>query len=117
MTANEIFLKALDLLGYSGINGDKSGLEVLESRAVSAINQILADLSKGSKISSLEDALQIEKTVNEALIYGVAMLLALGIDDCEKNKFFAELYNRKRTANKAEITKINDVLPVGYGGV
>ena len=36
---------------------------------------------------------------------------------CEKNKFFAELYNRKRTANKAEITKINDVLPVGYGGV
>ena len=117
MTANKIFLASLDLLGYSGINGDKSGLEVLESRAVCAINQILADLSVNIEISTLEDTLAIQNGGNEVLIYGVAMLLALSIDDAEKNRFFATIYNRKRTSYKVEIAKINDVLPSSDGGV
>lgn len=117
MTANNIFTKAIDLLGYSGINGDKSGLEVLESRAVSAINQILSDLSVDIQIATLEDSVLVENTLNEILVYGVAMLLALGIDDAEKNKFFATIYNRKRTSYKGKVLKINDVLPSADGGV
>ncbi len=117
MIANKIFLKVLDLLGYSGINGDKSGLEVLESRSVCAINQILADLSIDVQISTLEDTVILDNGGNEVLVYGVAMLLALGIDDAEKNKFFADIYNRKRMSYKVQITKISDVLPCSYGGV
>ena len=117
MTANKVFLEALDLLGYSGINGDKSGLEVLESRSVCAINQILADLSINLQISTLEDTVVLENGGKEVLVYGVAMLLALGIDDCEKNKFFADIYNRKRASYKVQIEKINDVLPCSDGGV
>ena len=52
------------------------------------------------------------------LALGLALAIAavIGLNNL-KNKFFATIYNRKRTSYKVEIAKINDVLPSSDGGV
>ena len=117
MTANELFERAIALLGYSNPNGDKAGLETLLARTVDCINQILSDISSDKKISALDEEIPVFGTGLEALIYGTAMLLALSISDNEKNVLFAGLYNIKRAAYKSSLTVRSDVLPFDDGGI
>ena len=117
MMVNEIFDRVISLLGYSNSGGDKNGLEVLESRAVDCVNQILSDLSLEHSVSALEDSLPITGVCLDAVVYGVAMLLALTACDNEKNVLFAGLYNIKRATYKSSVNIKKDVLPFDDGGV
>ena len=117
MTVNDLFGKVVELLGYSCENGDSSGLIVIESRVLTAVGQILSDLGVRKAPTTFTEQLEIEAKTEEALIYGTAMLLAIGTGDAEKGRFFTELYNMKRTACKSEIVKRKNVVPFDDGGV
>lgn len=117
MTANDIFERVVALLGYSNSDGSHNGLEVIKSRTVNCANQILSDLSVDATISDLNDDITLNKVGLDAVVYGVAMLLALGLGDGEKNVLFAGLYNIKRSAYMSVITGRSDVLPCDDGGV
>lgn len=117
MTVNDIFERVTVLLGYSNADGTHMGLEVIKSRTVGCINQILSDLSVSLVLSDLNDEITLDKSGIDAVVYGAAMLLALGVGDAEKNVLFAGLYNIKRSAYKSLITKKSDVLPSDDGGV
>lgn len=117
MKVIDIFERVITLLGYSNADGAHTGLEVLKGRTVCCTNQILSDLGLPLILSSLEDAFEISPLGVDAIVYGVAMLLALGVGDGEKNVLFGGLYNIKRTAYKSAVTEKNDVLPCDDGGV
>lgn len=117
MTVNEIFDRAVILLGYSNKDGGYDGLEILKSRVLCCVNQILADLTTKGELTNLSDTISIEGVGIEAVIYGVAMLLALSICDNEKNVLFAGLYNVKRATYKSSVHQKKDTLPLDDGGV
>jgi hypothetical protein len=117
MTVNEIFERTLSLLGYSNIDGTRNGLEVLESRVVHCVNQILSDLEEKVSVTDLSDNITLTGVGMDALIYGTAMLLALNICDSEKNVLFAGLYNIKRATYKSCVAEKKDVFPVDNGEV
>ena len=116
MTVNDLFKKVAELLGYSGENGDLSGLSVIESRAITAIRQILSDLGVNKMPDVFLDTIEINADKEETLIYGTAMLLAIGTGDVEKGKFFTEVYNMKRAGVKSKILKRKNVVPFDDGG-
>ncbi len=110
MTGNEIYKRALGLLGY--LNGDT---ENFLKRALDIINQICLDL-KIPALKRLSDTLQISNQKIDALCYGTAMLFALVEGDGAKNQLFASLYNSKRATALSCSEKIEDKLPhISYG--
>lgn len=117
MRVIDVFERVIALLGYSNADGTHNGLEVLKGRMVCCTNQIMSDLGLNLNLSSLEDSFEISSLGVDAVVYGVAMLLSLGINDGEKNVLFAGLYNIKRAAFKSTITEKSDVLPCDNGGV
>ena len=117
MTVNEIFDRVMALLGYSNADGDKNGLEVLKSRVIDCVNQILSDLSVENSVTDFSDTLLVSGVCLDAVIYGTAMLLALTVCDNEKNVLFAGLYNIKRATYKSSVTTKKDALPIDDGGV
>lgn len=110
MTGNDIYKKALALLGYT-----ETKLEPISKRAdgdkvLSLINLILCDL-KCEEIPNLESEIKISSAKSEALSYGTAMLVALTEGDSSKNIIFTAVYNAKRSAALSALTHISDVMP------
>lgn len=110
MTGYDIIKRAMNLLGYSA-NGDDPDRAVGEAaKGIQIVNQLLLDLNYGD-IVSLSDSLEISHSAEDALCYGAAMLLAVTEGDSEKNRFFAEIYNAKRSAALAKTDTVKDCLP------
>lgn len=111
----ELYKKVLNLLGY--INNDDSitSDSLLYKRAFGVINQILLDL-KQTEIEDMNCEIKIPKACEEALSYGVAMMLSLIGGDSERNRLFTSLYNAKRAAALCENSSIKDVMPNVDGG-
>ena len=110
MTGYDVINRAMNLLGYSGEEGERFESNDASLSGLEIIKQILSDLSCGI-ISSLSDSLEILPEKEEALCYGTAMLLALREGDADKNQLFAEIYNQKRGTALAGLTHIKDCLP------
>lgn len=116
MNGYDIYRRAMTLLGYTDANGDVSDGDGLLKRALSAVNQIGADLCGMTPLTVLTEEVPVPGAALEALPCGVAMLLALGEGDGGKNELFCELYNAKRASAKAARSFITDCLPVDDGG-
>ncbi len=116
MTGNNVVGKATYLLGYTDKNGQSSEENIIKSRALEFINQISLDLGGDGQLKALYDIINIGKECEEALVYGVAMMLALSVGDSEKNSVFAKLYNLKRASAKFFVSSKKDSLPVTDGG-
>lgn len=115
MTGNDVFERVLNLLGYINSYNAKVDKESLLNRAPQIINQICLDL-KIPQINRLSDEIDANASAQEALCYGVAMLLALIEGDGDNNKVFADIYNAKRMTALSSKTVIEDKLPtVSYG--
>ena len=110
MPGYDVIKRAMHLLGYSGQEGDPSESQGTAEKDLEIINQLLPDLNCGG-ILSLSDFLETTKAKEEALIYGVAMLLALTEGDANKNHLFAEMYNAIRATALAQISAVTDTLP------
>lgn len=125
MTGNQLFERALDLLGLRNENAQApSDTDDLAARALSLINTVIAEnavldgrISRSEHsvkcIDSLEDEIGLtDIVVLSVLPYGLARLLALGEDDALASSM-ARLYEEsRRTAlsfGKAGIAPITEV--------
>ncbi len=105
MTANDIYKKALDSLGYTDD-------PALQRKAVTVINQVYDDLFEAagaaeySPVASLSGEINYpEEKVLTIFTYGVAEKLALGEGDGELQQYFMLLYRKA----KARLTRAEQV--------
>jgi len=110
MKGYDIFYRAITLLGYSDRESEDITVARLIKSAPDIISQISVDL-KCFPVSSLSDEIEISLIKQDALFYGVAMLLALIDGDIELNRVFTNIYNSKRTTALSEIGTVKDNLP------
>ena len=115
MTAYDIYARVLNISGH--LNSGETTVEhqILIERMPDIINQICLDL-KIPQIKALDDEMNISPKQEDALCYGVAMLLAVSESEAEKNQLFTQIYNAKRAAVLSSKGTIEDTLPsVSYG--
>jgi len=121
MTGQQMFDKAMTLLGYTGSHNEISGKDELLTRGLAFINQIYSDLHYASAITDITDFVLLSNINDEIVLptrvlydvmpYGVAMFLALAEGDGDNQQIFSALYNQKRGSVKAPSTSIVDAMP------
>lgn len=119
MTVNEMYLRALTLLGYVNYDGEISNEYELKRQAIAAINQVYAELyfAMGKQdfnvVSSSADVIDLpERILYDVMPYGVAMFIAQNQNDGDSQALFAHIYNKKRASIRKE-NYVQDVLPRG----
>ena len=114
MTAANIFLRAVSLIGYTG----DSHIESMKQRAIPLVNAAYIDVCRAKNIEftpikSMSDSLALEEELAlDVMVYGLAMFIAQSEGDDEIRAFFCDLYNRKR-GSLATSDRIIDVMPRG----
>lgn len=107
MTGYDISERVNMLLGYTDITlGDGHEKEILN-----AVNRIGFDLIGMESINSLNDELNINENIADAIVYGVCMIVTLTWSDSAKNALFTDIYNQKRASAKSSNAKIKDTIP------
>lgn len=108
MTAQQVFNRACNLLGYNDINGEISGEDEIKKNALPKIQTIYEELYRceGHKdengenmplkiLGSMNDDIDLsDDTVHMIMPYGVAMLLAQSEGDADNQSIMAALYTR-----------------------
>lgn len=108
MKVNDIYLTALEFMGY-GYNDDISADFPLPNNPLSICNRVLVDL--GLPIAeNLEQTLEVEPEILEAMGYGVAMFICIFTGDAARQPLYTEIYNAKRAKVLSRIEKIKDVM-------
>lgn len=120
-TGNDVFRRAMSLLGYTGADGAVNGAQSAElfRRGLNIVNQVMADIwpleRKELHISRFPTSTTIfplsQHAVESAILYGVAMFLAQSEGDGENQQFYSSLYQQKRNAVKRPPVRRGDVLP------
>lgn len=105
MNGYSLYKKAILRLGYNDAENTR-----LADRAGEFLNQILTDL-KLENSRGLSCELDLTQEVSDAVVSGLAMLLALSEGDGERNELFSEIYNAKRATLLTASDKVSDVLP------
>ncbi|MCQ2449729.1 MAG: hypothetical protein MJ132_06040 [Clostridia bacterium] len=113
MNGYDIFLRAAAMLGFTRDVAERTGLT---GNAGGMLRELCMDLGV-EPLEALSEALSVTPAQNEALLYGMAMLMALACGDGAANRYYTSLYNAKRARAKACVGKIADVLPRDNGGV
>ena len=62
-------------------------------------------------LAKIDDEITEDKGLKDALIYGVAMFLALIDGDAVKQSAYCAIYNAKRKRYKSTVTSVKDVMP------
>lgn len=123
-TGMDVFLRAMSLLGYTGIDGvvDAAQSAELVRRGLNIVNQVLADqwpLEKTIQFTPMasihEDVPLSVEAVEGILPYGVAMFLAQAEGDGTNQQYYASLYQQKRNAVRRYPRRRQDVLPTVWG--
>ncbi len=116
MTGYDAVNRALLLLGTSDedyrLRRDGPSTAVL----LEAVNRIGDELFGMPGISVLSEEISSDSKTLNALVYGVAMLLALVMGSDEQNRIFARLYDMSRARLKSCSVSIKDVLPIAKEG-
>jgi len=115
MTGNEIFERALSLLGFTPADNQSVSCKALKARMPQILNRILTDL-KLPQINDLSQSIDATALKLDAVCCGCTMLLALSDGDNTKNRIFTEIYNARRAAALGERTLKEDTLPKAYDG-
>ena len=122
MTGAQVLKTALQLLNYTDQNGQVNSANSQEyfGRGLAVINQIYADLwnmrdTNGVfvPLSDINQNIALDEDVcRNAMVYGVAMLMAQSVGDGDNQAMYASLYNKRRTYNATSSRRI-DALPRG----
>ena len=125
MTGNQLFERALDLLGLRNENAQApSDTDDLKSRALTLINVVLAESSSldcrirktehtVKAVSSLEEELDCADIVLQSVLpYGLARLLILGEDDALAGSMTRLYEEAKRSAIKFGKAKAESITEV-----
>lgn len=112
MTVNSIYNSTVKLLGYNNSYLSLEDNDILKKRAIEFVNRIGFDLFEMPPVNNFLEEITVPFGCDDALIYGLCMLISLSEGDGDKNRIFTELYNARRAKLKAQTTKITDVFPV-----
>ena len=116
MTVREAYSGAMALLGETGGAGLNNQPQTV-NRILAIVNAVYADLytvvRRGQydfhPVHDIDDVIWLPRRVcNDCLLYGVAMHIAMGEDDANRQAVMASLYNQKR-AVASRISKVKDV--------
>lgn len=115
MTGNDVFKRALNLLGYQNSHNLRSNNESLLKVAHDVINQMCQDL-KIPQINRLSDKIVADDKAFDALCFGSAMMFSLIEGDTAINKVFTDIYNAKRASALSSKEIVEDKMPtISYG--
>ncbi len=109
----DLYLRAAAMLGLTDTAAEQAGL-------LRHVRDMVCELCLDLRLpqpETVSDPIVLTPCQNEAMLYGLAMLMALQCGDGAANRFYATLYNAKRAGAKANTGKIADVLPRDSGGV
>lgn len=118
-TGNDVFNRAMMLLGYTDVDGEVNGAQSAElfRRALDVLNQVLADLWPLERDDELVPMTSVNADVplsaaaiENVMPYGVAMFLAQADGDGANQQFYASLYQQKRNVVKRPGHTRRDVL-------
>jgi hypothetical protein len=122
MTGAQALETALKLLNYTDNNGhiDNANSQEYLGRGLVILNQIYADLWQMSEtrgafkpLTDMNETVVLSEDVcRNAMVYGVAMLMAQSLSDGDNQALYASLYNKRRTYNAGVARRI-DMLPRG----
>lgn len=108
MKASNIYKTALELMGY-GYNSDVSADFPLPDNPLSVCNRVFTDLGLGA-IESLEESVDLEPEIMDAVCYGIAMFISIFSGDSARQPLYTEIYNAKRAKVLSCTEKIKDVM-------
>lgn len=111
MKVNDIYSTALEFMGY-GYNSDISADFPLPDNPLSVCNRVFVDLGL-PMAENLEQTVEAEPEILEALGYGVAMFICIFTGDSSRQPLYAEIYNAKRAKVLSTVEKIKDVMVYG----
>ncbi len=119
MTGRELIDRTLQLLNYTDSHGNVSAQQNAEiyKRAVSVINQILADIRHVGRgtfalVEGIDDELPVSEDVAVRVMpWGVGMLIAQGENDGDSHQMMAANYNRLRASIPRPADRVRDVAP------
>ena len=124
-TGNDVFNRAMMLLGYTGIDGAVNGAQSAElfRRELDILNQVLADLWPLEKDTAFEPMTSVNAdiplsaaAIENVMPYGVAVFLAQAESDGTNQQFYASLYQQKRNAVKKPVHERRDMFPTPWEG-
>lgn len=119
-TGNEVFRRAMSLLGYTGIDGAVNGGQSAElfRRGLDLVNQLLAELWPLERtdayvpLTALYQEIPLSTYAVESIMpYGLAMFLAQADGDGANQQLYASLYQQKRNSVKRPQSRRMDTLP------
>lgn len=115
MTANEIFIKAIAVLGYSDNDGNSQLTQRITNRATAIFNLVYNDLRRVCElprkpIISLSDEFELPEEAHDVLMCGVASYIAQSEgDDTQQYMWSTEYQQRRKTLSR--VSEIKDVIP------
>lgn len=116
MTAKDIVNKAVDLLGYSTVNGNTQIQPRIMNRAVSLVNTVYEDLwgitgeGEFKPITTLSDEIELIGRAAECMPYGVAAFIAQSESDGDSQQLWISMYNKKRRTLSVSYSR-KDIIP------
>lgn len=119
-TGNDVFRRAMSLLGYTDIDGAVDGAQSAElfRRGLDIVNQVMAEVWPLERrdayvpLASIVQEIPLSQYAVETVMpYGVAMFLAQADGDGANQQFYASLYQQKRNAAARPCSRRVDVLP------
>ena len=111
MTAKTIYDMALCLAGRDMAEDYIDDNEPLKRNALFFINQVLLEFSLGG-VSSLSSKIELSKKTADAVIYGVARLIAAAVSDTDKQNELTDIFNAKRSSALSSTAFVKNRIPV-----
>lgn len=115
MTANEILIKAIAVLGYSDNDGNGQLTQRIRNRATAIFNLVYNDLRRVCGLSrkpiiSISDEIELPEEAHDVLMCGVASYIAQAEGDDAQQYMWSSEYQQRR-AVLSRVSEIEDVIP------
>jgi len=115
MTANEVLMKSMALLGYSDNDGNSQLTQRIRNRALPLFNLVYNDLRqvcelKHKPVISLSDEIELPENAIDVLKCGVAGYLAGSEGDDAQQYIWKTEFQQRRT-KLSRVGEIKDVIP------
>ena len=110
MTAKTIYDMALILASRDNTDEYITD-DGLKRNALFFINQILWEFSQPC-VNSLSSKLELSPKLADAVVYGVARLLAASVSDTEKQNELTHIFNAKRSSALSGVGFVKNRIPV-----
>ena len=111
MTAKIIYEMACSLSGREILEEYINDNDVAKRNALFTVNQVLWEFSLCA-VNSLSAQISLTPLVADAVVYGVARLIAAGAMDVQKQNELTEIYNLKRAKALSNISVVKNSIPV-----